>query len=299
MMYQRPDAGSLAAWAEAVGDDSYSLANWMPYYRRSVEFRAPTSPPREGEMPAFDGGAFDQAAGPLKVSYCNYAAPWSEWLSKGMSAIGIPKIADMNTGNLMGHTWVTSTIDPDKQKRSSSQTAFYDTAKGRRNLKMHQLTRARRIVFEGNRAVGVEVASGATYRARREVIVSAGAFQSPQLLMVSGVGPASTLAQFGIRVVADRPGVGQNMTDHAFAAPSYRVKVDTYTRLGVSLATILWEFAVNFSRKKGVLTNPIADYFGFERLDDRVPERFRADLAAFPPPGRTSSTSPPPATSGA
>ena len=69
-----------------------------------------------------------------------------------------------------------------------------------------------------------------TLSATKEVIISAGAFQSPQLLMVSGIGPSEQLEAHGIDVIANRPGVGQNMWDHPFLAPTYRVQVTTFTK---------------------------------------------------------------------
>jgi choline dehydrogenase-like flavoprotein len=93
---------------------------------------------------------------------------------------------------------------------------------------------AKKILFAKTKATGVQVLSkGATtnLQAKREVIVSAGAFQSPQLLMVSGVGPKRALSKLNIPVVVDRPGVGQGMQDHVFFGPSYRVNLPTITRL--------------------------------------------------------------------
>lgn len=94
---------------------------------------------------------------------------------------------------------------------------------------------AKKIIFDSNKkAIGVAVESGLssfTLTANMEVILSAGAFQSPQLLMVSGVGPKYQLDALGIPVVADRPGVGQNLQDHVFFGPSYRVKDTTATKV--------------------------------------------------------------------
>lgn len=94
----------------------------------------------------------------------------------------------------------------------------------------------KRLIFdEEKKAIGVLVSTrgGESYAigVNKEVILSAGAFQSPQLLMVSGVGPAEHLNEFGIEVIANRPGVGQNLQDHIFFGPSYRVCVDTLTKL--------------------------------------------------------------------
>jgi len=103
--------------------------------------------------------------------------------------------------------------------------------------------------------------------------------------MVSGIGPAATLSKFNIPVIADRPGVGQNMTDHIFASPSYRVNVPTFTRLANNILTILWEFTTNYIPfKRGVLTDPICSYLGWDRVKpEQVPAAAAADLASFPP----------------
>jgi choline dehydrogenase len=97
-------------------------------------------------------------------------------------------------------------------------------------------TLAKKIIFRGVTAIGVQVSNNDSaeiiqYYARKEVIVSAGALQSPQLLLVSGVGPAETLKKFGIPVIADRPGVGKNLQDHVFFGVAHRVNVQTATRL--------------------------------------------------------------------
>lgn len=107
----------------------------------------------------------------------------------------------------------------------------------------------------------------ANYRlnVRREVILSAGAFQSPQLLMVSGIGPASTLRRFNISVIANRPGVGQNMTDHVFFGPTYRANIQTFTRLTNDLPYVAAEFVGDYQRQLGPLTNPVCDCLGWEK----------------------------------
>jgi choline dehydrogenase-like flavoprotein len=287
MVYHRPDAGSLQAWADAVGDDSYTFDQFVPYFRKSVSFTPPNNDLRAANASVtYDASAFDAAGGgPVQVTYPNYGSPWSTWLQTGLSAIGLADTADFNRGKLEGHNYCTCMIDPKSMKRSSSQTAYLDQANGRPNLHVHQLTMAKKILFDGNkRATGVQIRTGATLFARREVIVSAGAFQSPQLLMVSGVGPAAALTALGIQVVADRPGVGQNMTDHVFVSPSYRVRVDTFTKIAVSVVRMLWEFTTNFTLfKKGPLTDPIASYLGWEKVPAQLlPAQAAADLASLP-----------------
>ena len=91
----------------------------------------------------------------------------------------------------------------------------------------------KKILFSGTTATGVVMQSNgtiSTLRANKEVILSAGALQSPQILMVSGIGPESTLRRHNIPCIVNRPGVGQGMQDHIFFGPSYRVNVQTFSR---------------------------------------------------------------------
>ena len=106
----------------------------------------------------------------------------------------------------MGSSYVIATLQGN-QKRESSSTAFLTPAASRSNLKIYTNTMAKKVVFSGKTAKGVLASTGGqqfTLSAKREVILAAGAFQSPQLLMVSGVGPAATLSKYKIPVIADR-----------------------------------------------------------------------------------------------
>jgi choline dehydrogenase len=213
-------------------------------------------------------------------------------MEQGMRAIGITESQDFNSGKLAGSQYVSVTVRPSDETRSTSEASFIQRAikDGITNLKVYTGTMARKIVFDGEkRATGVEVQSvGITYliRAAKEVILSAGVFQSPQLLMLSGIGPSFTLEQFHIPMLVDLPGVGQNMWDHVFFGPSYRVRVDTFTRLArdpVYLAAQLVKYSVN---KQGPLTNNVDDYLGWEKVPDSYLDTFtaeaRQDLAGFP-----------------
>lgn len=136
------------------------------------------------------------------------------YVQGGFSELNISTIEDFNSGSLIGAQYTTTTIDPSGEQRASSEETFLEACAGRSNLKVYQLTMAKKIVFDSNlSATGVEVeAAGVlplTIKATKEVILSAGAFQSPQLLMVSGIGPQATLDQYGIQVLVDNPNVGQ------------------------------------------------------------------------------------------
>ncbi|KAK2035782.1 GMC oxidoreductase [Colletotrichum somersetense] len=271
MIYQRGTKQTFQKWADAVGDDSYTWDALLPYFKKSVKFTMPSFSRFSNTSAEHNPGAFSTEGGPLDVSYANYAQPFSTYLEPSLNEIGIPQTQDFNSGKLMGAQYCASTIQPNSQKRESSQS-FLDEAIGRRNLKVYQLSLAKRIIFNNNkRATGVVVSSNIgrgtfTLNARKEVILSAGAFQSPQLLMVSGIGPKEELQKFHIPFVAERPGVGKTMEDHVFFGPTWRVKVQTLTRLANDPIYAAAQFAVSYLLKKqGPLTNPVADLLGWEK----------------------------------
>lgn len=291
MIYQRPTIDTMSRWVQATGDDSYSWENFLPWLKKSVQFTAPQSPRAANASAEFNSAAFDSNAGPLQVSYANYAGPFSSYMEGSMNEIGIQHTQDFNSGKLMGSQYCSSTIDPKKQARSSSQTSFLNKANSRPNLKVFSTTLAKRIVFDANKkATGVEVSKAGipfTLSATKEVILSAGAFQSPQLLMVSGVGPVAELKKFNIPLVKDLPGVGQNMEDHIFFGPSHRVQVETFTKLANSPLYVASQFAYDYSiMKRGPLTNPVADFLSWEKvpasLRDNFSPKTQSDLSQFP-----------------
>ncbi|KAK1998230.1 GMC oxidoreductase [Colletotrichum falcatum] len=292
MIYQRGTRQTFQKWADAVDDDTYTWDALLPHFKKSVKFTTPSSSRLANASAEYNPGAFSAQGGPLDVSYANYAQPFSTYLEPSLNEIGIPHARDFNSGSVMGAQYCASTIQPSSQKRESSQTSFLDEAVGRGNLKVYQLSLAKRILFnDAKRATGVVVSSTLslgtfTLQARKEVILSAGAFQSPQLLMVSGVGPGEQLERLNIPVVAERPGVGKTMEDHVFFGPTWRVKVQTLTRTANDLVYTAAQFAGPYTlEKKGPLTNPIADFLGWEKTprDLISPEAAAALDSEFPP----------------
>ncbi|KAI1412206.1 choline dehydrogenase [Hypoxylon sp. FL1857] len=266
MIYQRPDKGSLQRWADLVGDQSYNFENMLPYYQKSCKFTPPDPKLAPDASVKYRLDAFTSSGGPLQISYQNSVRPFSTFLGSAFNEIGIPNAEDFNSGELAGSQFCAVTIDPTTATRSSSQTAFLDSCQARPNIKIFRETLAKKIIFDDEkRAMGVAV-EGMFLRVRNEVILSAGAFQSPQLLMVSGIGPAATLSGLGIPVIADRPGVGQNMTDHVMFGPSYRVKVETVTSVLSNPEKVVPALYDYFMNAKGPLTNQGCEYMAFEKL---------------------------------
>ena len=164
---------------------------------------------------------------------------FSSWARLALDQLGFPRLNGFTSGKIIGQSYQLLTLDADSMERDSSETSFLrKLGLPNPNFIVYPSTLAQKIIFDANkRATGVLIDFGGEsflLSANKEVILSAGAFQSPQLLMVSGVGPASTLKAYNIPVLADLPGVGQNMWDHVVGGPSFRVNVVTSTELDIN-----------------------------------------------------------------
>lgn len=279
----------MQQWADTVDDSSYTFDNVLPYYKKSVQFTPPDVKKRaENATTGFDMDAYDPHGGPLQVSYPNYAMPFSSWMKRGMQAIGIDENKDFNLGNLMGAQYCASTISPKDESRSSSHT-FLESIKPA-SLSTYTHTLAKKINFDKNKkATSVQVQGPLgtfTLTAKKEIVVSAGAFQSPQLLMVSGIGPAEILHEHNIDPVVELPGVGQNMWDHPFVAPSYRVQTPGFTRVAANILYLLQQFFRKAFLRRGIISNPISDYLGWEKIPENLRSKFsdstKKELERFP-----------------
>lgn len=271
----------MQKWADSVDDNTYTFDQVFPYYKKSAAFTPPNKQTRfPNATVEYQASAFDSTGGPLQVSYSNYAMPFSTWMFVGMEAIGINQTDDFNSGSLFGTQYCTSTIRPSDESRSSSESSFLATANSSSSLHVYSSTLAKKILFNDQKqATGVEVTSGfgtAQITANKEVILSAGAFQSPQLLMVSGIGPSDTLQKYDIDVLSDLPGVGQNMWDHPFFALTYRVGVETLTKTANDILNLGAEFLEYETSHTGIVTSPIADLLAWEK----IPSTLRANFSS-------------------
>ncbi|MCW1872913.1 choline dehydrogenase (plasmid) [Erwinia sp. INIA-01] len=216
MCYIRGNALDLDGWAQQPGLENWSYLDCLPYYRK-LENR--------------DTGANDWhgADGPVSITTPKAGNnPLFAAMVEAGGQAGYPRTDDLNGYQQEGFGPMDRFVTP-KGRRSSTARGYLDQAKPRPNLKIitHALTN--RIVFDGKRAVGVEylVGDGDTLHrasARKEVLLSAGAIASPQILQRSGVGPAELLKQFDIPLVHDLPGVGENLQDHLEMYLQYECK---------------------------------------------------------------------------
>jgi 4-pyridoxate dehydrogenase len=210
MAYTRGNRGDYDRWAQK-GARGWSFADVVPYFQRGETFEKGANPWRGG-------------SGPLGTEFAKTNDPLYEaWIAAGEAA-GYPFNPDYNGKQQEGFGRGQYTIR--HGRRSSSANAFLKPARGRKNLVVAVKVHTTRITFNGTRATGVDyVQNGATVHveAAREVVLAAGTFNSPQLLMLSGIGPAAHLHEFGINVVADLP-VGLNLQDHLGAYMFYRRK---------------------------------------------------------------------------
>lgn len=282
-------------WADLVDDQSYTFENTLRFFKRTVRFSPPDNRNRpENASLQYDPDAFDKDGQPLHVSYPAYPGTFPSWMKLGLEAVGVNETRDFNSGWLLGSQYASFTIRPSDRSRSSSESSFFESSALQlwklRTLTVYKITMAKRLLFDSQkRVIGVEVKTlGLRYalKAAREVIVSAGAFQSPQLLMVSGIGPPDTLKEHGIEVIADLPGVGQEMWDHVFFGPTYQVAVESYSRITTDVWYLLKHLVKYITAHQGILTNPGIEYLAFEKIPDQLRSSFspqvQEDLSRFP-----------------
>jgi choline dehydrogenase len=213
MMYVRGNRVDYDDWASG-GATGWSYDEVLPYFKRSednAEFQ----------------DAFHGVGGEQHVTQKRWLSPhWDPFL-EAAAAVGIPRIADCNGAQQDGGVLVQTTTK--RGRRWSCADAFLRPAAKRENLTIATGAHARRIVIEDGRAVGVEYDAGGTRqtaRAEREILLAAGAYGSPQLLMLSGVGPADHLREHGIDVRLDQPNVGSHLQEHPMALVNYRCTTD-------------------------------------------------------------------------
>jgi choline dehydrogenase-like flavoprotein len=268
MLYVRGHPGDFDDWA-AMGCEGWDWDSLRPYFLKS-----------EG----FDRGATAHhgAGGPLHVRQQSNPLPISDAFLAAAATAQIPRTEDFNGPQQdgAGYYHVTQFHDgPHKGERCSAAAAYVHPVMDRPNLRVMTRAQVERVVIEDGRATGVRVWDRripTTLRARREVVLCAGAFGSPQLLMLSGIGPEAELAAHGIKPKHILPGVGQNLQDHLDYVVSYKSKRDDVVGIGPKGLARLAKAGLQWRKTgEGLFASPMAETGAFLKSD---PNRDRPDL---------------------
>ncbi len=255
MIYCRGHRASYDRWQQLAGGQS-GAPTWnydalLPYFRRAEDF--------EGNESAHHG-----TGGPIAVSASRHPTALGEAFLRGCDALGIRRTDDFNAQTAEGASYLHVT---QRHGRRTSSARYLHPGPDLGRPTVWLRSRARRILFEGGRATGVEVASAdgsGVIRAEREVILCAGVVRSPQLLMLSGVGPADALKGLGITVVADSPGVGGNLQDHVRVPVAYECAGPRPTA-----PAALLRGAIRYALSgRGLFTSNVSDTAAIVRLGD-------------------------------
>ncbi len=263
MVYTRGHRWDYDHWA-SLGCAGWSFDEVLPYFKKA-------------ECNEEFGEPWHGCEGPLPVSRSRTGNPFHKLFLEAARQAEFPLCDDFNVPEPEG-LGIYQLTQKNGERWSAARAYLHPHIGVRRNLHVHCGARVLRILFDGRRAVGVEYEQGGrrfSLRARREVIVSAGALQSPQILMLSGIGDANELQRFGIPVVMHLPGVGKNLQDHPDFIFGYRAR--SLDLLGLSLLGIgrlAREAGRYVTERRGMLTTNFAEAGGFlkTRHDLDIPD---------------------------
>jgi len=274
MTYVRGLASDYDEWDAELGGAGWNWQSLLPYFVR-----------QEGNG-RFSGPAHG-SNGPLKVQDHRWVCGTAGRFVDAAAEAGLARRDDFNAGETSGVGF--SQITASNGRRSSAANAFLDPLRRDPRLKVVTRARVERILFDGRRAVGVRYMQGGTeheVRCAREVVLTAGAYNSPKLLMLSGIGPAAHLSELGLPVLADLPGVGQGMQDHnmvpvmAHARPGYGYHGEDK---GVRLVRNALRYALG---RRGPLASNGSEAVAFVNLDDPQGQpHLQIYCLGFLPPG--------------
>jgi choline dehydrogenase-like flavoprotein len=255
MIYMRGHRAVYDAWANEDGATGWSYDEVLPYFKRS-----------EHNERIRDG--YHGQGGELNVSDPVWASTLAPRFVESAESAGIAPTEDFNGAEQEGAGKFQLTQK--RGRRWSAADAFLHPIEGRPNLTVATGAHVHKLVLDGARATGVEYHDEnglTTARADREVILSAGAFNSPQLLMLSGIGPADHLREHGIDVAVDSPHVGRHLQDHPLMTVTFECK-DTKTLLDATKPQHLVQYLT--MRGKGMLSSNVAEAGAHVRIRDGI-----------------------------
>ncbi|KAF4842414.1 Dehydrogenase xptC [Colletotrichum siamense] len=234
------DRGSVAdydAW-EALGNPGWGWKNMLKYFRKSSTFAPPSQ--EYVDKYGYDWNRDAYGNGPIQVGFPSWQWPAADLQARAWAEdIKVPRLKDGSDGDNVGIAWLPQNSGGKNATRSTSETAYFNPVSDRSNL--HLLVRhyGGAIKFEGNATAGVDVASRDGTRTRfvrsRNVILAAGAVNTPRILQLSGIGPSKLLKGLGINITVDSPGVGANFQDHPSVFMVYDCEVANDTSVNPTL----------------------------------------------------------------
>ncbi len=264
MVYTRGNPADYDRWA-AQGNPGWSYAEVLPLFKQAEHNQC------------FGANEYRGTGGPLNVSYLRSPSPLNEAFLNACESQGLPRTPDYNGAQQWG--CAPAQVTQKDGERWSAAKAYLTPHRSRPNLTIITQAHTCKVLLEGmngeQKATGVQyLHKGQTLEvhARREVVLSSGAFGSPQLLMLSGVGPAEHLRELGIPVRHALPGVGQNLQDHVTTVLIYRTPLQD-TTLGFSLQGALTLLKSVFewrSKRTGWVTTNVAESQGFLKTQPDV-----------------------------
>lgn len=252
MVYVRGNARDYDGWGQ-LGNRGWSYEDVLPYFRKSEN--------RES-----GGNTYHGVGGPLNVADVTETYPLLDAVIRGGEEIGYPANSDYNGASQEGLGYFQ--VTQKNGRRHSVKTAFLDPVRKRSNLKVETHAHATSVILDGKRATGVRYhAQGQTNEAyaRCEVIIAAGAVQSPQLLELSGIGQPRVLKSVGIEPVHPLEGVGENLQDHYTARLQWRIRGTTTLNEKTKGIPLLGEVLKYAITRRGALTMPAGIVCGFVR----------------------------------
>jgi len=266
-VYIRGNPADFDRWA-AQGCTGWGYEEVLPYFRQMENYE-PVSEPRDAR--------FHGKGGPLNIGAHGALNPLSQAFLDAAGQAGLPRSSDFNGAQQEGYGILNRYHR--KGERCSNAAAYLRPAEARPNLSVITGAHVTKVLLDGKRAVGLRYRKGRAeheLRTVREVIVSGGAFNSPQLLLLSGIGPRAELERHGIAVQHELPGVGQNLQDHL----DLYVVTKSRTREGFSFHPTSWWRAllglVQYALfRRGYLTSNLAETGAFLRS---APEEQLPDL---------------------
>ncbi|KAF1846928.1 GMC oxidoreductase [Cucurbitaria berberidis CBS 394.84] len=283
MVYDRGSAADYNAW-EALGNDGWGWEGMYPFFKKGTEFIPPPKETAEEFGITWDPEAYGK--GPLKVGISDFQFPDVKDYFKAFKGAGAHMPRDGNNGEAYGASWFPNTMNPKTGERSHARNSYYDPVSTRSNLKLWTETVATELVFESGReltAKGVKVTDkktgkSTTVYARKEVVLAAGAVNTPKLLQLSGIGPKSVLQAAGIKVKLENDGVGANFQDHPYTTIAFNISNMSFPNPGTlsSNATFnasAWE--QHRTSKTGPLTQARGNSLAFIPLPQVDPKNYR------------------------